>query len=329
MRQFIFAVMVLTFSACSGGGGGTTADQTAPTNQPATTQPTSDPATTQPSANTESTPKTFSGISDPITVDDIVNQTSDSAQKSIGATQYYFGRFLSISGGQVYSGAVKFQIIKSSDSAVYFSNFSLIHLSKASSFSTKVDLVTDEKNLNVTAQHNSSTNFVSIASATSRFVKFSIDFGNNDYFGDVSNAGVIFSSDYSTMAGGDDSFIFIAQKTESMADVTEGALSGNWKVINFFVAAGVPVISSTSTVAVGGSGGSGFTAFTGINSKSGKFGGELALNDPVSAFFLYGYGVDGSTTAAGPIHGVFLVAPDKSLAVGYDIDSKLYFAAER
>jgi hypothetical protein len=197
--------------------------------------------------------------------------------------------------------------------------------------SSSDSLITDSTDLDVDPDYNSSLNQISITNATSRFVGFDLDFGNNDYFPDIQNAGVFFSADFSTMVGGNNStFFFIAQKVTLQPDVTSNAINGDLSVINFTVSSsGAVIIDSTASVSVGGTGGNGFTGFTVTNSSSGDFDGELSLTDATAGCFIFGYGYgDGSMTALG-INGGFLVSADQNLAVGIDLSSGLYFAAEQ
>ena len=283
--------------------------------------------------------ESFSASGADITIDDIVNDSSASTSlnnslvtTSISAL-FYFGRFIYTNGSNVFAGSIKFKINKQDSSSAYFSDFTLEHMSEITAVNNSIVLVPSSTDLDVTAQYNSMSNHVSIANATSRFVAFDIDFGNNDYFGDVTDAGVLFSADFSTMVGGNDSsFFFIAQKISSQPDVSTSTFDGAWNVVNFTVdnSSGYVLIDSTSTVSVGGVGGNGFTGFTGTNSLSGDFDGELSLTDSTAGCFIYGYGLgDGTMTALGPINGGFLVSADQNLAVGVDLDSGLYFAAER
>lgn len=289
--------------------------------------------------------KSWSAAGDDITIDNLVNGSGTSSSESTGKATtsadaaFYFGRFMIVgSDGNLYSGAFKFKLNKQSSSAAYFSDVSLLNFSRADTVSTKTTLVSSATDLNVTAAFNASTNTVSIANATSRFVAFDVAFGNTTAFAPLSisgifDAGIIFSKDFTSCAGGDDrSFIFIAQKVDAQPDVTVEDTQGEWNAINFSVSStGSIVTDSTATVSVTGTGGSGgnFRAFTGVNSSAGAFAGEMILNDATSAAFFFGYGATATSTTATAVHGAFIASADKTLVVGYDKSSFLYFAVEK
>lgn len=276
--------------------------------------------------------KSFTDSSDPIEMDDIVNSLPAPSLKKVDTSStapYYFGRFLLVRDGDLFSGSVKFRILKESDDFGYFSDFTLEHMSEVLSITTNTEIVSSSEDLEVSGSFDSSNNTVSITNATERFVSFSINFGNNDYFADIIDAGVVFSSDFTTMAGGDNEhFIFIAQKVESQPDVSEDAIEGDWSLLYFTVSGSLINSLGTGSVSVGGTGGNGFTAFTGEDDAGESFGGELGVNDETSGAFFFGLSSDGSTTAEG-IDGAFLVSADENLAIGYNVTGEFYFAAER
>lgn len=280
--------------------------------------------------------ESFSDSGSSLTIDDIVNGSSSSSSLNTSfvtvssSAPFYFGRFIYYDSSSIFTGAVKFKVNKNDDDSAYFSDFSLEYLSEVLSVSSSDSLVTDSTDLDVDPDYDSSSNQITIANATSRFVAFDIDFGNNDYFSDIEDAGVFFSADFSTMVGGNNStFFFIAQKVTSQPDVSSSAIEGDWAVITFSVGStGSITANSTASVSIGGTGGNGFTGFTGTNSSSGDFDGELSLTDATAGCFMFGYGSgDGTMTALG-INGGFLVSADQNLAVGIDLSSGLYFAAE-
>lgn len=335
-QLIIIAIAVTQLTACGGGGdapasANNTGSASGGSSTPAPGAAPATPSTPAASPSTSSAVvRSFSANSDPITIDKLVNTGASGATKAVSANaEFYFGRFMFAGGdGSFYSGSIKFKLNKQDSASAYFSDFTLLNLSKVSSFDGKTAIVTSSTDLKVASSYSAASNSVTIANATSRFVSFSVDFGNNAYLNDVNNAGVIFSSDYTTMAGGNDNFFFIAQKSDSMSNVVENDLDGSWKIIIFNILSGVPKKLSTSTVAIGGVGGNGFIAFTGTNSDNSKFGGEIALNDAAAGSFFYGYGKSASTTAS-TISGVFLVTPDKALALGVDFVNGTNFAAEK
>lgn len=290
--------------------------------------------------------KSWSASGENITIDNIANGSGSSSSESgtgkvstSTSAAFYFGRFMLVgSDGKLYSGSFKFKMNKQSSSTAYFSDVSLLHFSRADTISTNTSLVSTATDLQVTAAFSSTTNTISIADATKRFVGFDVVFGNTTAFAPLSisgilDAGIIFSRDFTTCAGGDDnSFIFIAQKVDSQPDVSTEDTLGEWNATNFSVtSSGTISTSSTSTVSISGTGGSGssFRAFTGVNSVSGNFAGEMVLNDATSASFFFGYGATATSTTATGTHGAFIASADKTLVVGYDRSSGLYFAVEK
>ena len=314
----LMVIIILSLGACGGSGSTTTSN------------------------NSDSGSKSFADSGSSITIDDIVNGSSTSALvddsdlmyvATSSDAAYYYGRFIYDAYDSIYCGAVKFKVNKENDSAAYFSDFSLEYMAEVTSIESTSSVVSSSTDLEVDDEYNSSYNHIEIEDAADRFVAFDLNFGNNAYFGDIYNAGVIFSSDFSTMAGGDDeNFFFIAQKVDSQPNVSTSAITGNWNIVNFTVSnsSGNIYVDSTSSVSVGGTGGNSFTAFTGTNSDSGYFDGELALTDAEAGCFVFGYGSGSDTpTATGTIDGGFIVSADQSLAVGIDINNYIYFAAER
>lgn len=322
MKKILFIVLALMFVGCGGSsvtitgqdqGGGEGGDQ-------------------------EQQGRSFSGSSDPITIDDIVNGSASAMVAGRAVTvsadaAYYYGRFYYTTDYvDIYTGSIKFKIKKYSNTAAYFSDATLEHFGRVSDFDAHVDIVNSSTDLMVDGQYDVSNNHVQIADATERFVGFDVDFGNNDYFGDITYGGVLFSTDFTTMVGGNNAtFFFIAQKADSQPSVTESSISGDWSAVTFSVSSstGAITLGWTADITVGGIGGHGFTGFTGINSYSNEFDGELALTDEISGSFIFGYSAgDGTMTAEG-IDGGFLVSADGTLAVGIDLLSNRYFAVER
>jgi hypothetical protein len=233
----------------------------------------------------------------------------------------------------VYGASVHFSLNKESDSYAYFSDFYLDRLVRYDSYSGATSIVTTSTNLSVASAY-SSTNVLRIRSSTSRFIAFSVDFGNNTYVSDIVDAGVIFSSDFTTMVGGNNStFFFIAQKASSMASVSSADIQTTWLLANFAVdSTGLASVSSTASVTPSGTGGRGLLAFTGQNSSTGAFKGETALTDSGVGAFVFGFdtsGGSGTATADGTIDGAFLLSPNKDFLLGYNFLNDRYFAASR
>lgn len=290
-------LLILVFSvSCIGGGGGG-------------------------SSSGGSSSVSFNG-SGSISIDDIV----DDGSKSTSAL--YYGRFAYYDGTNLYGGAIHFTINKQDNSSAYFSDFYLDSFARLDTFTSSTSIVSSSENLNISVGYGSSTNSVTISSSTSRFVDMNMDFGNNTHFGDVVNAGVVFSSDLSTMVGGDDdTFFFIAQKASSQPASSIANVKASWSIFNFTVSAGGTIYAdSTSSVSVSGTGGNGYTAFTGNNSVNGYFDGEISLADSPSGLFIFGYGIGSGTPTATAAAGLFLMSTDNRFVLGIDVTDGTYFA---
>lgn len=273
---------------------------------------------------------TMSGNS--VSIDGITS-TGTSAELGAQSVQQYFGRVLIANSSNLYSGTFSFKLNKHSSTQAYFSDFSVDRLVQINSLSSVTPIITSPTDMTVNPAYSASGNSVTISSSTKRFVSLKIDFGNNTYFSDVPNAGVMFSNDLSTMVGGDNSsFFFIAQKATSIPSVSISELVNSWGLVNFTVDGGGTIdIVSTSTVTVGGTGGNGLTAFKGQTPGVAAFQGEAALIDPVGGVLAFGFddSTTGTPTAYGPIHGVFLISPDKQYMLGLNADQGTYFAGSR
>lgn len=254
------------------------------------------------------------------------------------ADETYYGRVLFKSnGGQLYGAAIRFDLNTNSSSTAFFSNFYLDRLVLFVNMTTAIPIVTSPVNLNVNPSYSYLTNGLSISNVTSRYVGFNIDFGNNANFtSDVMSAAAIFTRDFSTFVGGDNSsFFFIAQKASSLPVVTSGDLFGEWIMLDFGVTGhGTLDIGSPSRLAAGGIGGTGYTIFKGSNiSNSLIYGGEFYLTDSGTGAVGLGYDstppFDSTITMDGTVDGAFLLSPSKKFILGFDARNNRYFAGSR
>ncbi len=312
MKKLVFLVLTGLITACSGGGssgggGGGTINK-------------------------------FTAVGTPITADAMVSAYSVSSVNlavPLSTSQAYYGRALMKDGADIYAMAFHFTLNKNDANTAYFSNFFIDYLTQVTGYTTSSNVITTPAQVTLTSMaYNILTNSVQIADASKRFVNFSIDFSDNTHLDDISNAAVIFTTDFNTMVGGDDTtFFFIAQKASSLPASTIADLFGTTNLVNFYIDnSGTIAIDSTSSVVVGGSGGTvGMTAFTGQNSISGAFQGEVVLNNSNTGAFVFGYDDDTGNppTVATPLIGAFLFSPDKKGVLGYDTISGLYFAASK
>jgi len=274
------------------------------------------------------------GTGDALTIDAIASSTS-SCDASEGS-DFYFGRIGALDdAGLLFSGVVRFQLCRSSDSAAFFKDFTLEHFSVVNSLNENTAQVTSRTDLEVTESIDTSststtTNYFQIVDADLQYGYFEIDFGKTDAFGELIAApvtgaagGVIFTSDLSTMAGGDnESFIFIAQKIDSLDNLSTGDVDGNWDTFNFTVSGGTVSTHSTSTVEIG-SFSDNLAELTGENSEGGEFSGMIGLNDATSGGMVYQY----TGTTGSSVDGALIASPDNQFALGFDFAGGFYFAA--
>lgn len=305
MKVFFGFLAAFVLTACSGGGGGGGSGALTSSNK-------------------------FSASGTPITIDDIVSASKASAPASTSAT--YYGRVLVSDSGTLYGASIHFTLNKHDATTAYFSDFYVDRLAQLTGYDSATGLITTPSDLGVSGVYNALTNSISIANASSRFVSFNVDFGDNTHFDDISNAGVVFSSDFSTMVGGNNlNFFFIAQKASSMPSVSATDIKTSWNLANFTVSGGTILFTSTSSVTVGGTGGHGLIAFSGSDSLGTSFGGETSLADAGTGIFVFGFDSTptGTPSADGTLDGVFLLSPDKSYVLGYDDMNGNYFAASK
>lgn len=283
----------------------------------------------------DSSSNNFTASGQAISIDDITTtSTSSLTASNTGyealSTEAYYGRFLYYDSSNLYGGIVKFNINKENNSTAFFSDFSLLYFARVDSFTSSTPLVTSEFDLNVNSAYSSS-NSISIENSTSRFVDFSVDFGDNTYFPDIDDASVIFSSDFSTLVGGNDStFFLIAQKASSAGNLSLSDITASWSFAHFTVSGlGNIEIQSTSSVTASGTGGNGYTAFKGTNSEDGFFDGELSLIDSTAGIFIFGLGYGSGTPTARQTTGLFLVSPDKRFVLGANFRNGIYFVGNK
>jgi hypothetical protein len=117
-----------------------------------------------------------------------------------------------------------------------------------------------------------------------------------------------------------------------MPSLTLADILNSWGLVNFtVVTSGLIDVVSMSTVNVSETGGNGLTAFKGQTPGVVSFQGELGLVDSQSGIFIFGFDsqTTGMPTAAGPIHGAFLMSPDKNYCLGLNASEGTYFAGSR
>lgn len=251
------------------------------------------------------------------------------------ADEKYYGRVLFRSAGNLYGAAISFNLNTNDAQTAYFANFSLDRLVLFVNITTAITIISSPVDLSVPGSYSFASNGLSISDTLSRYVGFNINFGNNANITDVFSAAAVFTRDFTTLVGGDDStFFFIAQKASSLPTVTESDLLGRWYMIDFGVTGfGNIQLGSLSRLTAGGTGGAGHTIFTGINITGERvYGGEFKMTD--SGVGASGLGYDSTPTGDditmdGTVDGVFLLAPSKKFILGFDARNDRYFAGSR
>ena len=210
-----------------------------------------------------------------------------------------------------------------------------------------------ELDLTLTSAGYSATgNHLSIVKATAseRLVHMNMDFDdatNAKYFNDFKDMIVCFSNDFTTFAGGGENIIIIGQKVSDagVLDISNADFNKTWHSVSFkTTVSGISDMQFSVMESLGAATtglGEGLFSFEGENSQEGYFDGQSLVNDAKSGYILFGYG-DGSEGTAPllverasqvvgnstPIHGAFLIAPNKQTAVGYDIVKRRFLAME-
>lgn len=315
----------------SGNGSSDTGADSSDDNSDSGTSGSSDSSDTNSSSSNEDAENSFTVSGDSLEIEDIVNDdTSPSLQdgryvsgnlNASSGSAYYYGRFLYRAPGSDYHscGSVRFQLVKNNSTSAYFTNFSLLSLVEI--WPDQTTFVSSATDVGVDDEYHSSSNNITIANATSRFMSFDLTF-DSDLLTDISNAGVIFTDDFTTMVGGDDSsFIFIAQRATSQPDASISDLDGTWLAARFNVSSSTPVLASFLAVGFETDSDGVYNHFDGVDSQYGAFAGAAALGDADAACYLYVV----SDGESGDFDGGFVLSADQSLAVGYDFSTGTYF----
>jgi len=272
----------------------------------------------------------FTASDSSLSVDEIVSLPGSSA---LSTSIDYYGRFVSLSGSNVYVGTVHFTVNRQDATTAYFSDFFLDYYGQATSYNSSTTIQGSSVDIGTPVGYNASTNSVTVGNTSRRVMNFSIDFTDNTNVSDVTNAAMVFSNDFTTMVGGGSDFFFIAQKASAHTTAAVADLQGSWGIVNFSSSSGSITLDSYSSVSVSGSGGNALAAFTGASeSGGGAFGGKYDLVDSSAGVFAFGFDSDfvsGTPTADGTVDGIFLQSPDKQFLFGVNIYEGLLFAASR
>lgn len=255
----------------------------------------------------------FSGSSRAMTAADV-------APTSRTGIQTYYGSFLYKTGSDVYAGGINFTL-ENNGAQLYFKTFAFEKVIHYTAYNASGSQLTAGQSCFTNGTYNATTNFVNINSTANRLVNFSVDLQatcNGAGIADINNAGVIFSNDFTTMAGGDNaSFFFLAQKASSQGTFTLANMDGTANLYWFDVDNSGNITTVTSNSAsVTTTSGSWTTADT---------SGVLKLADSATGAYIYKY----NHTGASSIDGGFVVTPDKNFLMGIDLVTGYYFAASR
>jgi hypothetical protein len=188
--------------------------------------------------------------------------------------------------------------------------------------------------LSVSSSYSATDNSLTITSGNSRYIKLNLTFGNTAHIGSkIANAGGIFSYDFNTLVGGDNStYVFIAQTASTHTLISTPDLKYAWSLAKFSInASGDISLGEKTSLTVSGTGGTGYTAFSGTNAGV-AFEGETRLTDSELGLFLFDYDStvgNGPATGDGTNDGIFALSPNKNSIIVYDFSSKVFFAGNR
>lgn len=274
----------------------------------------------------------------PLSIDALVANvgiTSSDIAIPAATSQIYYGRALIKNGGTLYGMTFRFTLNKQSDSAAFFSNFQILRLVLLNGFANAAPLLTGTTTISVPSGYNAGTNGLSLVDLVARTARFNLNFGANAYLPQITSAGIIVSSDFRTIVGGDDgAFFFIAQKATGLESSTSQDLIAPFSLVEFGVnSAGSLTLSNFwSFSGIVGLGGGGYPPFRMTTSEGAVKEGEFQLVDSSSGVFVWGFDAtagDGSPTATSGLEGVILLSPDRQLLLAYDLANFTYWAGSR
>ena len=276
---------------------------------------------------------------DSITINDIVTDASFPVtapvtagsfipyQLFIGATtEYYHGRYILNNGGVLNAGRMSFKIVKNNNSSAFFADWKIhnrVDISDpdtSSSDGTEVDL-------DVTATYSSTSNSLFISNEPKRLIKFKVSFGAGP-IADVSTGAGIVSSDFSTIVGGNDNFVFIASRGTSEPDaISDSDLIGSWGSYRFVTSGGSNVstkeiLSETYGSKIGDS------LPMNADNTTANFSGEAKLINSDIGVFIYAEDSFGINLSS--IDGLILIGPSKDLMLRFDLNTDQdYWACDK
>lgn len=254
--------------------------------------------------------------------------TADDIAPHAITTQDYKGTMVSYDAGSHTVGVSSIAFtVENNGTEIFFKTFSIDKLSTVADSNVAGAPVPDIATNKVCFSNGAhgASNYIQISDGANRLVKFSAPIHDglctSGNVSDITEAGILYSNDFSTFVGGDNgTFFFMAQKatatpTYSLADVT-----GNYPLLWFGVNTGTGAISTNVTqmspkVSVGNG------TWSGISS------GAIALPEPSVGAYLYS---DTAATGSG-VAGAFIMSPDKLFLLGVDLTEgyPLYFAASK
>jgi hypothetical protein len=243
---------------------------------------------------------------------------SDLAPETRSGSEEYHGSFLYKNGGNFASGSFHF-ILENDGTNVKFKSFSFGKVVETSTFPATPTEVT----AGVTCFSNvvdPATNMIVMTDSTRREVRLDLDLGVtcNADIADLTNVGILFSSDFSTFVGGDNAtFFMIAQKASASPTYAASNIAGVLNMFWFSIDVNGVFVEEPDY--------DGSVTVSGTSWSAGENSGTLKATDSTSGGFLYKY----ITTPANNIDGGFLVSPDKNFVMGIDLIEDVYFAASK
>jgi hypothetical protein len=264
----------------------------------------------------------FTSVGDLLTIDSV-------------ADVQYIGRVFYVDGSNRYAGTLQFMLKKNLTTNAYFSNFTITNWGKFDPAlnSESIDFSAGNPNPITGYSYDSASNSFSISDSKIRTASINLN-TTGLLANQLSNIGVLFTNDFSVMAGGNDNIAFIVQKNGNLANpVNNSTFTENWLVSNTQITNGtLSKIQDASLV---------IASTPGQNSLPHGFSATLADGTsitgeggvPNSTLGIFTLAVYSSDPNAYTIDGMLMISPDKTFILGCDIDNsnnlKNYFIGNK
>ena len=276
----------------------------------------------------------FESAGDAMGIDDIVTDASFPVTAApisagsffpmhlmLGATpEYYHGRYIYNNGGNLDGGRFSFKIVKNSNSSAYFADWKIHNTIVISDPTTGVTNGT-EIDLAVPTGYDGTDNAIFISNEFKRYVKAKINFGAGP-IGDIANGIFMFSEDYTTMVGGDNTVYFIATRGNSPpSPVGTSDLTGSWGAYQFANNNGTSITTKGLSSDVLSATSVSEASISAINGDKTSFSGVSKIMSADIGIFIYAEDAFGVNLSS--VDGVFLIGPNKDYSMRFDLNTDL------